>query len=84
MNNNNIKVGDVVIAIKEQDGNASIVGKKGRIIYTGNIYCTVEFFKRIDYGHGGNDNEGKAGYCWNIDYDRIKKSTIKYKIEDYE
>ena len=61
--NHNFRVGDRVIAINAVDGNTSLIGQAGRVIYLiGQNLVSVEFDKPFYGGHSEN-GRGKHGYC---------------------
>ncbi len=59
-----------VIALDEQDGNCSVIGKTGTIVYTFGDWCRVCFDEDVN-GHV-SEAYGPSRHCWDMMYDRIE------------
>lgn len=61
--NHDFRVGDRVIAVGAVDGNNSLIGKSGRVIYLlGSSIVSVEFDEPFMGGHNEHGH-GKMGHC---------------------
>lgn len=83
----NYKQGDRVIGVEEMDGNAAIIGLKGRILTLNtqeenpDSDCLVEFDVSFPDGHSGTDR-GRDGHCWYVHFRCIKPLKQKFELGD--
>ena len=69
------KIGDLVRAITQDDGNKNIVNKKGRITEINNEFAEIEFEEDID-------GWGTGGRFWNVSISKLVKYDDSIKVGD--